>query len=300
MKFTSAYAAAPVCTPTRVAFMTGRYPQRYEVGLQEPLTASSPPVGLPAGQPTVASRMRAAGYETALIGKWHLGWRPEFQPNRHGFDEFYGTLERRARLLHARRARCRRSVTLPDLWENDRRIDDRRLSHGCVQRPRRRVRAAAAQQAVLFELALHGAALAVGRARRSRDGRSRGSRGRADDERRLARRVCADDAQHGRRDWPRARRAAAGSARARHARDLHERQRRRTLFVQLAVLVPEALLVRGRNPRAGHRPLARRRARRRRHRPGRDHDGLGCDDARRGRARRPTPAHSTARTCCPC
>ena len=71
MKFTSAYAAAPVCTPTRVAFMTGRYPQRTEVGLQEPLTASSPPVGLPAGQPTVASRMRAAGYETALIGKWH-------------------------------------------------------------------------------------------------------------------------------------------------------------------------------------------------------------------------------------
>ena len=108
MKFTSAYAAAPVCTPTRVAFMTGRYPQRYEVGLQEPLTASSPPVGLPAGQPTVASRMRAAGYETALIGKWHLGWLPEFQPNRHGFDEFYGTPERRARLLHARRARCRR------------------------------------------------------------------------------------------------------------------------------------------------------------------------------------------------
>ena len=47
MKFMSAYAAAPVCTPTRCAFITGRYPQRFEVGLQEPLTASSPPVGLP-------------------------------------------------------------------------------------------------------------------------------------------------------------------------------------------------------------------------------------------------------------
>ena len=196
MKFTSAYAAAPVCTPTRVAFMTGRYPQRYEVGLQEPLTASSPPVGLPAGQPTVASRMRAAGYETALIGKWHLGWLPEFQPNRHGFDEFYGTLSGALDYF---------THVAPDAGIGDatRSVgerpahDDRRVSHRCVQRPRRRVRAAAAQQAVLFELALHGAALAVGRARRSRDGRSRGSRGRADDERRLARSVCADDAQHG-------------------------------------------------------------------------------------------------------
>ena len=47
MKFTSAYAAAPVCTPTRCAFVTGRYPQRFDVGLQEPLTDRSPPVGLP-------------------------------------------------------------------------------------------------------------------------------------------------------------------------------------------------------------------------------------------------------------
>ena len=36
--------------------------------------------------------MRDAGYETALIGKWHLGWRPEYRPNRHGFDEFFGSL----------------------------------------------------------------------------------------------------------------------------------------------------------------------------------------------------------------
>jgi arylsulfatase A-like enzyme len=55
MRFTSAYAAAPVCTPTRCALITGRYPQRLDVGLQEPLTIRSPPVGLPAGQ--VASRL---------------------------------------------------------------------------------------------------------------------------------------------------------------------------------------------------------------------------------------------------
>ena len=121
MKFTSAYAAAPVCTPTRCAFITGRYPQRFEVGLEEPLTAESPPVGLPAAQPTIATRMRAAGYDTALIGKWHLGWRPEYHPNRHGFDEFYGSLSG-ALDYFTHIAPDSGETTLPDLWENDRRV----------------------------------------------------------------------------------------------------------------------------------------------------------------------------------
>jgi len=121
MKFTSAYAAAPVCTPTRCAFITGQYPQRFEVGLEEPLTANSPPVGLPAAQPTIATRMRAAGYETALIGKWHLGWRPEYRPNRHGFDEFYGSLSG-ALDYFTHIAPDSGETSMPDLWENDRRV----------------------------------------------------------------------------------------------------------------------------------------------------------------------------------
>jgi arylsulfatase A-like enzyme len=93
LRFTSAYAAGPVCTPTRCAYITGRYPQRLPVGLAEPLTASSPPdLGLPPDHPTIASRLKTSGYETALVGKWHLGWSPEFGPNRHGFDEFFGVL----------------------------------------------------------------------------------------------------------------------------------------------------------------------------------------------------------------
>ena len=93
IKFMSAYAAAPLCTPTRCAFHTGRYPQRLEVGLEEPLKRTSPPnVGLPESHPTVASLVRGNGYDTALIGKWHLGWKPEFGPNRHGYDEFFGIL----------------------------------------------------------------------------------------------------------------------------------------------------------------------------------------------------------------
>jgi arylsulfatase A-like enzyme len=93
VKFMSAYAAAPVCTPTRCAYVTGRYPQRLAVGLEEPLKRTSPPdTGLPPDHPTVASLLKRDGYDTSLVGKWHLGWKPEFGPNRHGFDEFFGIL----------------------------------------------------------------------------------------------------------------------------------------------------------------------------------------------------------------
>jgi len=120
-KLTSAYSAGAVCTPTRCAFITGQYPQRFDVGLEEPLTAQSPPVGLPPAQPTIASRMRAAGYDTALIGKWHLGWRPEYRPNRHGFDEFYGSLSG-ALDYFTHIAPDSGEMTLPDLWDNDQRV----------------------------------------------------------------------------------------------------------------------------------------------------------------------------------
>jgi arylsulfatase A-like enzyme len=110
LKFTSAYAAAPVCTPTRCALVTGRYPQRLEVGLHEPLKnrKAEIDVGLPPSHPTTASLLKANGYDTALIGKWHLGWKPEFGPNRHGFDEFFGILSGAADYF----------THSGDLWEN--------------------------------------------------------------------------------------------------------------------------------------------------------------------------------------
>jgi arylsulfatase A-like enzyme len=92
IRFLNAYSGAPVCTPTRVAFMTGRYPARTPLGLIEPLTGftADSTYGLTPDYPSVGSLMKRAGYQTALIGKWHLGFKPEYSPNKNGFDYFYG------------------------------------------------------------------------------------------------------------------------------------------------------------------------------------------------------------------
>jgi len=94
VRFTNAYAVAPVCSPSRAGLLTGRYPQRFghehntgPVGRQQ-----TERIGLPRDQPTLADALGAAGYVTGLVGKWHLGAQLPFQPLRRGFDEFFGFL----------------------------------------------------------------------------------------------------------------------------------------------------------------------------------------------------------------
>lgn len=84
MRFTRYYANGPVCSPTRAAMLTGLYPGR--LGIVRPIAFGSHR-GIPAGTPSLAEALQAAGYRTAHVGKWHLGTqRPEFLPSAKGFE----------------------------------------------------------------------------------------------------------------------------------------------------------------------------------------------------------------------
>src|SRR5262245_2931262 len=91
VRLTQAYANSSTCSPTRVALITGRYQNRLPVGLYDPLPAGTT-VGLPPDHPTLPGLLKAAGYRTALVGKWHLGWPPAFGPLKSGYDEYFGQL----------------------------------------------------------------------------------------------------------------------------------------------------------------------------------------------------------------
>lgn len=88
VRFTTWYSAAPVCSPSRAALLTGRSPQ----GAGVPGNVSSYPgkPGLPPDQLTIAERLKPLGYATGAVGKWHLGSAPGASPNEQGFDRFFG------------------------------------------------------------------------------------------------------------------------------------------------------------------------------------------------------------------
>lgn len=98
LRLTQGYANSPVCSPTRFALATARYQYRLRGAAEEPInskTRGTPlgeKLGLPPNMPTVASMLRDAGYRTALIGKWHLGYPPHFGPLRSGYEEYFGPM----------------------------------------------------------------------------------------------------------------------------------------------------------------------------------------------------------------
>lgn len=87
VRFTRFYSAAPVCSPSRAGLLTGRYPLR--AGLMGNASSRQGDPGMPP-QATLAKMFKAAGYATAHIGKWHLGFTPETMPNGQGFDYSFG------------------------------------------------------------------------------------------------------------------------------------------------------------------------------------------------------------------
>jgi arylsulfatase A-like enzyme len=95
MKFTEGYSNSPVCSPTRFSLMTMRYQYRLRGAAEEPISSKqrfNSQLGLPPDHPTMPSLLREAGYRTALIGKWHLGYPPHFGPLRSGYEEFFGPM----------------------------------------------------------------------------------------------------------------------------------------------------------------------------------------------------------------
>ena len=95
LKLTQGYANSPVCSPTRFALMTARNQYRLRGAAEEPINSKSrgsTTLGLPPEHPTLPSLLRASGYRTALIGKWHLGYPPSFGPLRSGYEEFFGPM----------------------------------------------------------------------------------------------------------------------------------------------------------------------------------------------------------------
>lgn len=97
VRCTNGYVSGPYCSPTRAGLLTGRYQQRFGHEFNpgprgEPGGAGIDSIGLPLSETTIADRLKAAGYATGMVGKWHLGVAPKFHPQKRGFDEYFGFL----------------------------------------------------------------------------------------------------------------------------------------------------------------------------------------------------------------
>lgn len=112
MKFTNAYANSAVCSATRLGLITGRYQYRLPAGLEEPIARRH--VGLPPDHPTLPSLLQAAGYQTALVGKWHLGGLPDYGPLKSGYDHFWGFRSGGVDYFTHKSSRGE-----PDLWDGE-------------------------------------------------------------------------------------------------------------------------------------------------------------------------------------
>ncbi len=93
VRCSNGYVSCPYCSPTRAGLLSGRYQERFGHEFNPgPAGAKKDSFGLPLTETTLADRLKAAGYATGAVGKWHLGEAERFRPQRRGFDEFFGFL----------------------------------------------------------------------------------------------------------------------------------------------------------------------------------------------------------------
>lgn len=90
VKFTNGYSSSSVCSPTRTALLTGCYPGRFRIGLEEPIAFNGAELSLLKGTPTLPAILQRQGYHTALVGKWHIGEPPASSPLDWGYEYFFG------------------------------------------------------------------------------------------------------------------------------------------------------------------------------------------------------------------
>ncbi|MBH53122.1 MAG: N-acetylgalactosamine 6-sulfate sulfatase [Opitutaceae bacterium] len=114
VRFTNGYVTHPYCSPSRAAFITGRYQGRFGYHRNPTLNPFDDMAGLPLEEENVAEILKKVGYHSGIIGKWHLGTHPKFRPNVRGFHEFYGFVAGGHRYFPE-------DLTYPDIESVDRR-----------------------------------------------------------------------------------------------------------------------------------------------------------------------------------
>jgi len=126
IRCTDAYVTSPVCSPSRAGILTGRYQNRFGFEFlvnDKSIVSPGRKVGLATDETTIADRMKALGYATGCIGKWHVGDQREFLPMNRGFDEFYGTLGQSSyfspMLIDSRRGPKPKKIATPGYYTTD-------------------------------------------------------------------------------------------------------------------------------------------------------------------------------------